>query len=269
MVGDPAADRAFAVVDEHAFAARAGVGQAVRAACSSAHVELDRHAAEATCVGEPGNRRAPARRRRASSTCCGSSSGSSTRTAFLSPYGLRAVSRWHLEHPFTLDGRRLRTRRSTTSRPSRPPACSAATRTGAGRSGSRSTTSSSTRCSATPATSATSVKLEYPTGSGERAHARRDRRGHPPPADLALPRRRGRPAARASAGSTGCRHDPAWKDNILFNEYFHGDNGAGLGASHQTGWTGLVADMIRRSRGAEIPTLGGPDDAGSTTTRSA
>ena len=49
--------------------------------------------------------------------------------------------------------------------------------------------------------------------------------------------------------------DPAWKDNILFNEYFHGDNGAGLGASHQTGWTGIVADMIRRSGGAEIPSL--------------
>ena len=34
--------------------------------------------------------------------------------------------------------------------------------------------------------------------------------------------------------------DPYWKDYILFYEYFHGDNGAGLGASHQTGWTGLV-----------------------------
>ncbi len=40
--------------------------------------------------------------------------------------------------------------------------------------------------------------------------------------------------------------DPRWRDNILFFEYFHGDNGAGLGASHQTGWTGLVADLIRR-----------------------
>jgi hypothetical protein len=40
------------------------------------------------------------------------------------------------------------------------------------------------------------------------------------------------------------QHDPAWKDNLLFNEYFHGDNGAGLGASHQTGWTALVADLI-------------------------
>ena len=50
--------------------------------------------------------------------------------------------------------------------------------------------------------------------------------------------------------------DPAWKDNVLFNEYFHGDNGAGLGASHQTGWTGIVADLIMRSRGAHMATLG-------------
>ena len=39
--------------------------------------------------------------------------------------------------------------------------------------------------------------------------------------------------------------DPHWRDNILFHEYFHGDNGAGLGASHQTGWTGLVASVIQ------------------------
>ena len=37
----------------------------------------------------------------------------------------------------------------------------------------------------------------------------------------------------------------------MFNEYFHGDNGAGLGASHQTGWTGLVADLIRGRPSAE------------------
>ena len=37
--------------------------------------------------------------------------------------------------------------------------------------------------------------------------------------------------------------DPHWRDLILFNEYFNGDNGAGLGASHQTGWTGLVAKL--------------------------
>ncbi len=39
--------------------------------------------------------------------------------------------------------------------------------------------------------------------------------------------------------------DPDWQDLILFHEYFHGDNGAGIGASHQTGWTGLVARMIQ------------------------
>ena len=38
--------------------------------------------------------------------------------------------------------------------------------------------------------------------------------------------------------------DPHWRDHLLFYEYFHGDNGAGLGASHQTGWTGLVGTLI-------------------------
>ena len=45
-------------------------------------------------------------------------------------------------------------------------------------------------------------------------------------------------------GTEKFQSDPLWRDHILFNEYFHGDNGAGLGASHQTGWTGLVAKLI-------------------------
>ncbi len=40
--------------------------------------------------------------------------------------------------------------------------------------------------------------------------------------------------------------DPHWRQAILFYEYFNGDDGAGLGASHQTGWTGLVADLLRQ-----------------------
>jgi hypothetical protein len=52
------------------------------------------------------------------------------------------------------------------------------------------------------------------------------------------------------------QHDPAWKDNLVFNEYFHGDNAAGLGAAHQTGWTGVVADLIRRRHG-EVPSIAG------------
>jgi hypothetical protein len=43
------------------------------------------------------------------------------------------------------------------------------------------------------------------------------------------------------------RSDPHWKDLVLFYEYFHGDNGSGLGANHQTGWTGLVAKLIQQS----------------------
>jgi hypothetical protein len=46
-------------------------------------------------------------------------------------------------------------------------------------------------------------------------------------------------------GADRFQDDPHWRDLILFHEYFHGDDGAGLGASHQTGWTGLVARFIQ------------------------
>jgi hypothetical protein len=45
-------------------------------------------------------------------------------------------------------------------------------------------------------------------------------------------------------GETYFQTDPHWRDYLLFYEYFHGDNGAGIGASHQTGWTALVARLI-------------------------
>ncbi len=51
--------------------------------------------------------------------------------------------------------------------------------------------------------------------------------------------------------------DPAWHDQLLFNEYFHGETGSGLGASHQTGWTALVADLIT-SRRFDGYVAGGP-----------
>jgi hypothetical protein len=46
--------------------------------------------------------------------------------------------------------------------------------------------------------------------------------------------------------------DPHWRDHLLFYEYFHGDNGAGIGASHQTGWTALVANLIQECGGRQI-----------------
>lgn len=50
----------------------------------------------------------------------------------------------------------------------------------------------------------------------------------------------------AFGGVERLQHDAHWRDHLLFHEYFHGDNGAGLGAAHQTGWTGLVALLLQR-----------------------
>jgi hypothetical protein len=59
---------------------------------------------------------------------------------------------------------------------------------------------------------------------------------------------RGKDGRRPVAGAIECfQNDPYWKDLVLFHEYFHGDNGAGIGASHQTGWTGLVAKLLEQS----------------------
>jgi len=87
--------------------------------------------------------------------------------------------------------------------------------------------------------------VEHPTGSGRRMRLR----------DVAADLSRRlvsiwladddgrRPGA---GGYAKLRDDPEWRDLLLFSEYFHGDTGAGLGASHQTGWTGLVAHLLVR-----------------------
>jgi hypothetical protein len=89
-----------------------------------------------------------------------------------------------------------------------------------------------------------SFTIECPTGSGIQMNlyqvaaeiARRIER-------IFLPNEQGR---RPVYGETHkFQNDPHWRDYILFYEYFHGDNGAGLGASHQTGWTGVVAKLIQ------------------------
>ncbi|MGB1707343.1 MAG: MGH1-like glycoside hydrolase domain-containing protein, partial [Rubripirellula sp.] len=87
-------------------------------------------------------------------------------------------------------------------------------------------------------------KVECPTGSGKRMNllevARELERRL---ISLFEPDAEGnRPA---HGGDERYRDDPAWKDLILFYEYFHADNGKGLGANHQTGWTALVASMLR------------------------
>jgi hypothetical protein len=92
------------------------------------------------------------------------------------------------------------------------------------------------------------LKVEFPTGSGNMMNLGQ--------VAAELSRRLIRLFLRNSSGRRPIYggqdilgKDPHWQDLILFNEYFHGDNGAGLGASHQTGWTGLVAKLIQQSGG--------------------
>jgi hypothetical protein len=96
--------------------------------------------------------------------------------------------------------------------------------------------------------------VECPTGSGQRmtlfevAHELSGRL-----AKIFLRDENG--ARPVYGGTTKFQEDPHWRDLILFYEYFHGDNGAGLGASHQTGWTGVIArllDLFGRIDGDDI-----------------
>jgi hypothetical protein len=57
----------------------------------------------------------------------------------------------------------------------------------------------------------------------------------------------------AFPASSPFEHDPYFRDLLQFYEYFHGDTGQGLGAAHQTGWTGLLANLVRRRHRKDIP----------------
>jgi hypothetical protein len=161
---------------------------------------------------------------------------------FLSPYGIRALSRYHAEHPyiFTVQGQDYRVNYL--------PAESDTGMFG-GNSNWRGPIWMPVNVLLIRALLSfylyygDNFKVECPTGSGNHMNlfevAReianrliriflRDASGRRP----------------VYGGTQKFQTDPYWRDDLLFYEYFHGDNGAGLGASHQTGWTGLVAKLI-------------------------
>ncbi len=133
-----------------------------------------------------------------------------------------------------------RTTGSNTCRPNPTPACSAAIPTGAARSGCRSTRLIIRALLQYYGYYGNDFKVECPTGSGrlmtlyQVAEEISRRLGN-----IFLKGDDGRRPV--YGGSEKFQTDPHWRDLILFYEYFHGDNGAGLGASHQTGWTGIIA----------------------------
>ena len=163
---------------------------------------------------------------------------------FLSPYGIRSVSKYHKEQPFTLeaDGEKYSVQYQ--------PAESDSNMFG-GNSNWRGPIWFPINYLLLDALESFYAYLgddftvEFPTGSGEKKNLDEVR--------IAVSERMNSIFFKDESGrrpvygkSEKFQTDPHWRDYILFYEYFHGDNGAGLGASHQTGWTGLVAHMIQQ-----------------------
>jgi len=164
---------------------------------------------------------------------------------FLSPYGIRALSRYHKDHPYELHFN------GTVNRVDYEPAESA-TGTFGGNSNWRGPIWFPVNYLLVESLQkyhyyyGEDFKLPCPTGSNNQTNLwdvaaeisrrlthifLRDDNGHRP----------------VYGDAEVFQSDPYWRDLVLFYEFFHGDNGTGLGANHQTGWTGLVAKMIQQS----------------------
>ncbi|WP_433307347.1 MGH1-like glycoside hydrolase domain-containing protein [Actinoplanes sp. CA-030573] len=96
--------------------------------------------------------------------------------------------------------------------------------------------------------------IEYPTGSGQQ-HTLEEVGDDLADRLISIFTRDGNGRRACFGGTERMQTDPAWRDNLIFSEYFHGDNGAAIGAFHQTGWTGVIADLIRRRHG-EVEAVG-------------
>ena len=91
------------------------------------------------------------------------------------------------------------------------------------------------------------VQVEFPTGSGQQHEPGRRRRASCRGGLSHIFLRDANGRRPVFGGSEKFQTDPHFRDHVLFYEYFHGDNGAGIGASHQTGWTALVAKLLQQS----------------------
>ena len=91
--------------------------------------------------------------------------------------------------------------------------------------------------------------MECPTGVGPLQHPARHRRGDFRERLTRLFLRDAEGRRPIYGDCEKLQSDPHFAGLVLFHEYFHGDTGKGLGASHQTGWTGLVANLLARRRG--------------------
>ena len=164
---------------------------------------------------------------------------------FLSPYGLRSVSRWHADHPF-----RLSVNGDDLGEVDYEPAESRSGLFG-GNSNWRGPVWFPLNYLIIEALQkfdwyyGPTFTVEHPVGSGQMLTLWE--------VSVELSRRLIRIFIRHDGrravfgGAERFQHDPHWRDLVPFHEYFHGDNGAGLGASHQTGWTALVAKLIQQS----------------------
>jgi Glycosyl hydrolase family 63 C-terminal domain len=164
---------------------------------------------------------------------------------FLSPHGIRGISRVHQDHPFILqaDGQQYSVNYE--------PAESTTSQFG-GNSNWRGPVWFPVNYLMIESLQrfnhyfGDSMQVEFPTGSGVKMNLAQvacllsRRLSH-----LFLRDEHGRRPV--FGGAEKFQSDPHFRDHILFYEYFHGDNGAGIGASHQTGWTALVAKLLQQS----------------------